>query len=337
MINCVGYNGSASASPAVSIGLPVFNGELYVAEAVASILQQDYTNLELIIHDNASTDRTEAICRAFAEQDSRIRYFRNPRNLGAAANYNLCFEQARGTYFKWAAHDDLLAPGYLGKAVAALEAAPRAVLCSVGIAEIDSAGRLLRRYTNDFPGIGSDSPARRFGAVIHTRHQCEDFFGLFRREALIGSELHGAYSGSDRVLLAEMALRGPWVSLPDPLFLHREHENRYTRAILLKDRELASVWQDPTRAKQRGNQLFHSVIYRHYLRLVPKNIRSPRVRVACYAELARWWFTDEHALDMLRDFLGRHPRLYAVARAAKHRLIGQQPQRPRPGSLPELK
>ncbi|MDO9709711.1 glycosyltransferase family 2 protein [Paracraurococcus lichenis] len=321
----------------MSIGLPVFNGETYLREAIESALKQDYPALELVIQDNASTDGTAAICADYAARDGRVRYERNPRNLGAAANYNLCFERARGTYFKWAAHDDAMGPGYLRQAVAALEARPEAVLCTTGVTEIDGAGRPLRTYANHFPGIASPDTARRFAAAIHTRHQCEDFFGLFRRAALVGSELHGAYSGSDRVLLAEMALRGPWVSIPDPVFLHREHENRYTRAILLKDAQQAALWQDPSRkAAARKTEFFYVGVYRHYIRLIGKTVRNPLTRAACYAELLRWWFTDEHGIDVLREVVSPYPALHQQARALKHRLIGASSPT-RPGSLPELK
>lgn len=325
-----------SPGPQVSIGLPVFNGERYLTQAIRSILEQDFRDLELIICDNASTDGTAAICTSFAEADPRVRHIRNPRNLGAARNYDLCFEHARGTYFKWAAHDDCLAPGYLTKAVAALDQAPAAVLCTVGVAEIDAKGEVMRRYANSFPGIGEASPARRFGAVIHTRHQCEDFFGLFRRAALVGSELHGAYNGSDRVLLAEMALRGPWVSLPEPLFLHREHEDRYTRAVLLKDRRQAALWQDPGKALGVTSELFHTVVYWRYLRLIRKSVPSAAARAACYAELLRWWFTDDHFIDLVRDSLRRHPALQARLRAIKGRLVRPKGAPP-PGSLPDFK
>ena len=126
-----------------------------------------------------------------------MRYFRNARNLGAGPNYDNCFHKARGVYFKWAAHDDCLAPAYLTKAVAALDAAPDAVLCTVGITEIGSDGEVLRTYANSFPGVSSPSAAVRFGAVIHARHQCEDFFGLYRRAALVGSGLHALAFGGD--------------------------------------------------------------------------------------------------------------------------------------------
>lgn len=336
-------DGGAAHTPRVSIGLPVYNGERYLDDTIKSVLSQDFNDFELIISDNASTDRTAEICRRHAAQDDRVRYFRNARNLGAGPNYDNCFHKARGVYFKWAAHDDCLAPAYLTKAVAALDAAPDAVLCTVGITEIGSDGEVLRTYANSFPGVSSPSAAVRFGAVIHARHQCEDFFGLYRRAALVGSGLHDNYSGSDRVLLAEMALRGPWVSVPDHLFLHREHEGRYTRAVLLQDRRQAALWQD-TAAAQDGarlakppSTLFHLVVYRRYLGLVRKNVRTPGARAACYAQLARWWFTDGHFPDVLRDLLGPYPALRRRARAVKRFVLGVSGAGPQPGSLPDLK
>jgi glycosyltransferase involved in cell wall biosynthesis len=329
-------------APRVSIGLPVYNGERYLDSTIQSILSQDFSDFELIVSDNASTDGTVDICRRYARQDARVRYSRNERNLGAGPNYDGCFHKSRGAYFKWAAHDDLLAPDYLSKAVAALDAAPEAVLCTVGIREIGPDGEPLRTYANSFPGVSSPDAAVRFGAVIHARHQCEDFFGLYRRSALVGSGLHDTYSGSDRVLLAEMALRGPWVSVPDPLFLHREHEGRYTRAILLRDRRQAALWQDAAAAPEAGGKRwpstqFHLVVYRKYVGLVRKNVSSRRVRAACYRELARWWFTDGHLPDVLRDLLGEHPVLRRRARALKRAVFGARNAPPQPGSLPNLK
>ena len=320
-----------SRTPRVSIGLPVFNGERYLAQAIGSILGQDLRDLELIISDNASTDRTPEICTAFARRDARVRYHRNPRNLGAGPNYDRCFHLARGEYFKWAAHDDRLAPGYLSRTVAALDAAPEAVLCTTGVAEIGPGDEVRRVYRNVLPGIDSPSPARRFAALIHTRHECEDFFGLFRRTALLGSSLHGTYSGSDRVLLAEMALRGPWTAIAEPLFLHREHEARYTRAVLLGNRSRAALWLDTAVPTARAGRMFHLVVYRHYLRVVRKNTRPGAARAACYAELLRWWFTDGHLPDVLRDCVKDHPRLRRWLRATKTKLFGA-PAAPRSGA-----
>lgn len=337
------FEAGSFGRPRVSIGLPVYNGERYLEATICSILAQDFEDFELILSDNASTDGTGEICRRYARQDARIQYIQNLSNLGAGPNYDACFHQARGTYFKWAAHDDLLASKFLSKAVAALDAAPEAVLCTVGIQEIGPRDEPLRTYANDFPGVTSPDPAVRFGAVIHARHQCEDFFGLYRRAALAGSGLHDTYSGSDRVLLAEMALRGPWVSVPDPLFLHREHEGRYTRAILLQDRRQAALWQDTSAQEGGGRRAktvsthFHLVVYRKYLALVRKTPLSLRDRAACYWQLARWWTTDGHLPDVLRDLLGPYPILRRRARSIKRAVFGARGASTQPGSLPNLK
>jgi len=324
---------SPDSDPIVSIGLPVFNGERYLDQAIRSILSQSFHNLELIICDNASTDATPDIC-AYHAADPRIRYVRQPRNLGAGPNYDDCFHRARGRYFKWAAHDDLLAPTYLALTVAALDRAPQAVLCTVGVTEIGPEGEVRRQYSNRFPDIESSNPARRLAAVIHTEHQCEDFFGLFRREALVGSSLHGTRSGSDRVLLAEMALRGHWVSIEAPLFLHREHPNRYTRAVLLQDRKAAAAWQDTSTTAH--SRLFHWGVYREYWRVVQSNVQDPAVRHACQLQLLRWWFTKQHAADTLRDaVMAINPRVYTVMRTIKRALFGIS-RRSGPGTLPDL-
>ena len=99
-------------TPRVSLGFPVYNGERYLAAALDSLLGQTFRDLEVVICDNASTDRTAELCAAYAARDARVRYHRNPTNLGAAPNFNRTFELSRGEYFKWAAHDDVCAPTF---------------------------------------------------------------------------------------------------------------------------------------------------------------------------------------------------------------------------------
>src|SRR6185436_20983418 len=125
---------SASA-PLVSIGIPVYNGENYLESALTRLLEQDFEDFELIVTDNASTDRTEEICRAFEQRDSRVRYFRNPVNIGLAANHNRTIELARGKYFKWAAHDDDFPKEMLTGFVRAIEEASPAVSMVYSICE----------------------------------------------------------------------------------------------------------------------------------------------------------------------------------------------------------
>ena len=90
----------------VSIGMPVYNGEKFIREALDSLLAQTFTDFELIISDNASTDGTEAICREYAARDSRIRCVRQSENRGACANFQFVLDEAKGEYFMWAAADD---------------------------------------------------------------------------------------------------------------------------------------------------------------------------------------------------------------------------------------
>src|SRR3982751_2757353 len=108
--------------PKLSIGIPVFNGQAFLPELLDSLLAQTYRDFEILICDNASSDRTPQICGEYERRDSRIRYFRNSRNLGAIANFNQAFELSTAPLFKWAAHDDFYRPAYLDACISLLEA-----------------------------------------------------------------------------------------------------------------------------------------------------------------------------------------------------------------------
>src|SRR5262245_60272429 len=118
----------AKNKPRVSIGLPVYNGARYLAEALDSLLVQTYENFELIICDNASTDHTEEICRAYANQDKRILYIRNKTNIGASRNYMHTFERASTEYFRWATYDDTSDPDLLTRCIEVLDQESTVVL-----------------------------------------------------------------------------------------------------------------------------------------------------------------------------------------------------------------
>lgn len=152
--------------PAVSVGLPVYNGERYLAAAIESILAQTYGDFELLLCDNASTDATPEICRRYAAADPRVRYVRHPENLGAAENYNVAFRLARGRYFRWAAHDDLLEPRLLERCTAELDAAPESVvLCYPRTVLVDDEGRHLRVH-EDLMDLREARPHQRLRHVV---------------------------------------------------------------------------------------------------------------------------------------------------------------------------
>lgn len=104
---------TCTTTPAVAIGMPVYNGAKYIRNALDSLLAQTYADFELIISDNASTDDTEAICLEYTARDARIRYSRQASNIGSSSNFRFVLEQARGRYFMWAAADDFWAPNWL--------------------------------------------------------------------------------------------------------------------------------------------------------------------------------------------------------------------------------
>jgi glycosyltransferase involved in cell wall biosynthesis len=226
-------------APSISLALPVYNGERFVAECIQAILNQDFEDFELVITDNLSTDGTKEICQRFAASDKRLRYVRNERNLGAAPNFNLGFALSSGCYFKWCAHDDLLSADFLGKCVRALEEQPHAVLAYGTTKCIDQSGRGIPLIGSMMPDIESLSPARRFHRILADWCSCYEIFGVIRRAALERSTLHRMYYGSDRALLAELALMGTFIHVSGVVFYNRDHKDR---SLMIADKQQKKAW-----------------------------------------------------------------------------------------------
>ena len=312
-----------AASPRISIGLPVFNGERFLLETLESIAAQTFGDFEVAISDNASTDATGEIARDFALRDSRFVYSRSERNLGAAPNYNRAYSMTSGPLFKWAAHDDVLAPTYLERCLAQLEAVPDAVLCQSLFHYIDESSQILGTYASELEGVDGDRASGRFAAVVLKPHPCNEFFGLIRREALTGSLLHASFHGADRALMAQLALRGRLLVVRDPLLRMREHLTRYTRSAVRPADRLA--WHDASRAGVR--ELPTLRLYREYLAMVRSEPLEDRERRACLGYLARWWVTNWNAVRVAVDGVSIvFPGAVSRAEAIKHRLF-----RPAPG------
>jgi len=212
------------ADPAVSIGVPVFNGERHLESALQSLVEQTYDDLEIIISDNASTDGTQAIAARFAAADPRVRYVRQPRNLGAAANFAHSLSLARGRYFRWAAADDVCGATYVERCTEVLEADPGVVLAYPKTQFIDAAGEVLEQY-EDRMHLAQDRPSDRFRALLEKLRRCNVIYGLTRTSVLRACRPLGAYSGSDVIVLGDLALRGRFHEVPEILFSRRFHED----------------------------------------------------------------------------------------------------------------
>ena len=231
----------------VVIGLPVYNGDNYLAAAIDSILAQSYGDFDLLISDNASTDGTEEICRAYVKRDPRIRYIRQVQNAGAAANHNLIVPMTDSLYFKWASHDDLLAPDFLAACVDVLDRDPTVVLASPTTMLIDEAGLPLP-YAAEFggmvdrsgacwpmmpeknDGLMASDPTVRFEAVLFNLTMCAEIYGLMRRSMIMRTSLICPFCSGDKVMLAEMSLLGRFWLGQETLFFRRCHAKQFTAA-----------------------------------------------------------------------------------------------------------
>ena len=279
--------------PRVSVGLPVFNGERFFAEAVDSILAQTFEDFELIISDNASTDRTEEISRAYADKDERVRYVRNRENLGAAYNYNQTFHLSSGTYFKWAAHDDALRPQFLERCVEILDRDPSAVIAYPRWKAIDETSR-PQDYEYASWDVTSPVPHRRFrSAMVMAGLGSVPIFGLIRSEVLQRTELQPAYAHGDHVLLSELSLYGTFHEIPEELQLHRWHAGRYS--LISPTGERGGWWAPAsTRTSSAPIETLRLAVLPVILRgmgHLGAVARAPiewRGKVRCDAEFVRW-------------------------------------------------
>jgi glycosyltransferase involved in cell wall biosynthesis len=226
----------------VSVCLPVRNGVDRIGVVVKSVLAQDHKNLELIISDNASTDGTEELCRALAAADPRIRYHRQPRNMGLLNNFIKAMELARGTYLRWLGDDDWLEPNAIAACLEVFQRDPHLVLVTSRVHYIGPNGR-SKISPNFEPGIlASEDPAARFAQIIAFQISgmpVDPLYGLIRRASATGIARRNII-GEDHVFSSRLALAGPWGHVPEVL-LHRHVQ--HDRLSVLAKRLDVPRWQ----------------------------------------------------------------------------------------------
>lgn len=220
--------------PRVSIGMPVYNGENYLAEAIDSILIQNFADFELIISDNASTDATEQIARKYVRYDERVRYHRNKKNIGLIENFNLVATLARGDFFQWMAHDDILEPDYLSACVEILEQHPSVFLAYTDSEIIDERGEAISGYDPLNLHLRSPKPHERWKEYFKASYPSGGYYnvlyGLMRRHQLLETRLYIDYPGSDQIFLGNLVLKGEFHRAQEKLFMRRIHSEGLTEA-----------------------------------------------------------------------------------------------------------
>lgn len=212
--------------PKVSIGLPVYNGERFLAGALNSLISQDYEDFEIVISDNASTDNTGNICQEYAQKDDRIRYSRNERNIGLSRNHNRVFALSQGEFFKWAAHDDEYPKRMLSRFVEVLQDAPPSVSVVYSPCQyIDEFGNTLQTISDRAEKKDKWPHKRLAHLIVHISvYNCA--YGLIRSDILRKTRLQGSFPIADRVLFAELAMLGEIWEVKEPLLRIRLHSGR---------------------------------------------------------------------------------------------------------------
>lgn len=302
-------------SPRVSIGLAVYNGENYLRESLDSLLAQTFEDFELIISDNASTDKTTEICQEYAAKDARIRYYRNERNLGAAWNQNRVFELATGEYYKLAAHDDRCAPDFLKRCVEILDRHPDVVLCYPKTMIINDRGEVQEQYPdgklignpakqtkvwqrllqpifgNGQLHLDSPNPQIRFRDVVCELGKCHPIFGLVRVSAWQQTPGLGNYGHADGVHLARLALMGKLYEVPEVLFFSREHALQSSQQFRNNNKGghdyLAyALWWDPDNIKKISIPTWR--IFSEFCKVASESQLSVYDKAWCYFAAFRW-------------------------------------------------
>lgn len=245
--------------PLVSICLPVRDGEEFLAETAESVLAQDHDRLELVISDNASDDGTEEICRELARSDHRVRYHRQPHNIGLLNNFAEVQRLARGEYFKWIGDDDWLAPTYLSRCLAAFTEDPHLILVTTQQLYISTDG-MSRTLPYDRTELHSPQPDVRFAEMLRLQtesHLLLDPLYALMRLPVVSRIPRRNMLREDEVFAATMALAGPFGHVPE--ILARRRARPFTRLPVLAERLDLPRWHARIATALQCRALLHTV------------------------------------------------------------------------------
>lgn len=275
-------------SPALSIGLAVRNGRHFVERCIESILSQDFTDLELVISDNASDDGTIGMLEEYARADRRLRLNVNQVNIGLHENMRRVLESSRGTFFRWISADDWLEPRCLSTCVRALESRPDAIGVTTWFTIHTPDG--LTRY-EEYPGEFPDSPdpARRFERMLWFFHagdaKYDPIYGVYRRDRLMRPPFPRPSERTDWLISAELALLGPIIHVDERL---ASRTREYARGV---DRAAFRRRLDPARAEQLRTSARR--LYRElYALAVSADLSEAQLRRCSWA-LRRFWVKEQ--------------------------------------------
>lgn len=215
----------ADSAALVSIGMPVYNEERFIRQALDSLLSQSFEDFELIISDNASTDHTGDICLEYAAKDQRIRYYRSETNLGSIVNSNRTFRLSNAEYFFWASGHDLRDESFISRCLGVLNHDASVVLCYPIAKWLQYDGRLGEVIHShiDTRGLGRFS---KFNTVLWGLQYAYPIYGIIRSSALKKTGFLRNTIGADIVLLTELSYCGAFAKVPETLLHIRRLDDK---------------------------------------------------------------------------------------------------------------
>lgn len=299
--------------PLVSIGIPTYNRSVSLVRAVESALAQDYEKLEIVISDNASTDETGNVCVDLCKKDARIRYIRQPKNLGMTENFRRALAASHGAFFMWLSDDDWLDPSYISQCMAFLTNNGDYVLVC-GTDKYYKRGEFL--YESTKLDLAEDSRIARVLSYYRKVTITGVFYGVARSDLLAGLKLQHVLGG-DWLFSAAVAYLGK-VKMLETTSIHRSIEgasqdlenlglNMGMSTFQAKNAHLAIAlavlsdvgWTSPTyRSSGKFARLFmgakaaSAIIRRFYL---PQRLTSTKRRARGYSRRFHRWL-DRHLL-----------------------------------------
>jgi glycosyltransferase involved in cell wall biosynthesis len=295
---------SSRTDPMVTIGVPLYNAEKYLHVALDSLLAQTFQDVEIVISDNGSTDSTLDICRDYAARDPRVRYVHNDVNRGLVWNHLRVQDLARGRYFMFGPQDDWLAPEYVERCVAVLEADPGVSYVYSEALVMDENGEMIGREITR-QRVGDPSPSTRFWDVLVVKGGV-NFYGMTRLALRHRIGRWKPLPRGERIVLAEFALWGRFQLLPGDLYFRRVHPNQFTTNR--KSRRVEAMVLDPSRGS--GWRSSVPVLLAEYVLAYAQGVLraplSPSERIRGLARIGRWVTSHAPGLQL------RDPRAHNV-------------------------
>jgi glycosyltransferase involved in cell wall biosynthesis len=278
-----------NSQPVVSVGMPVYNSEQHMRQALESLLRQDWEDLELVISDNASTDGTRDICLEYAARDRRIRYYRNERNMGITWNLNRVFELSSGLYFKWAGSHDYVSPSFITACKQILDSDPSVVLAYPLARLVDSEGQTIIETVPEFVDTRGLPTCARVRSVVEKVDYCAiELYGLFRASDLRRCRRLWSGLGNDHILMMEISFLGAIAMIPEVLFFRREFG-----PTLKKDKRIATllIRNSPDYRGRKRVRPYWEMGIQHLIgawRLAPRSTKFHVLPLLAYTFYLRW-------------------------------------------------